>query len=161
MRFPDKLGVVSLTCRGSPNNFAKIYNARDHICDENSKFNFVHVSKTWLWAHVQSFSLQFSQEVQFLQYTNCKTIFWESSRNISKTNPGYSVVLINLFARGPLYQRDCVNFVTFSLSNVSKKVAKSCISHVQISVCISHTVNCPYFSSWLNHSGVADDVRTW
>ena len=40
-----------------------------------SNSNFVCVPKAWLWAHIQSFSLKFSSEVRFLQFTNVERIF--------------------------------------------------------------------------------------
>ena len=54
-----------------------------------SSWNLVCVPKAWLWAHVQSFSLKFSSEVRFLQYTNFKRISWRARKMLVKQPPGY------------------------------------------------------------------------
>ena len=60
-----------------------------------SSWNFVHVPKAWLWAHIQSFSLKFSSEVSFLQYTN----FERLSRWAHKTwNTPWHIQVLKLSA---------------------------------------------------------------
>ena len=59
-----------------------------------SSWNFVRVPKAWLWAHIQSFSLKFSQKVRFLQYTNFKRIFWRDHATLVKQPPGHILLMI-------------------------------------------------------------------
>ena len=52
--------VVSLMFHKLQNNLPKMYNARNHIYGENFKLKLLCVPKAMLWAHIQSFSLNFS-----------------------------------------------------------------------------------------------------
>ena len=52
-----------------------------------SSWNFVHVPEARLRAHVQSFSLKFSQEVWFLQYTHFGRTFWRTYETHTHTIP--------------------------------------------------------------------------
>ena len=78
--------VVVLNALSSPeNNFAKTYNARNHIFVVGlSNWNCVLVPKARLWAHVYSLSLKFSWEVRFLQYTHFERIFWWARETLAK-----------------------------------------------------------------------------
>ena len=77
-------GCFTNVSRALQNNLAKIHNTRNHIYDENFKLKL----ETWLWAHVQSFSLKFSSQVLFLQYTNSERIFWRVRETLVKQPPG-------------------------------------------------------------------------
>ena len=84
------LGVVSLTfCE-----LSKIISRRYTMPEMTfmvriSSWNFVRVPKAWLWAHVQSFSLKFSLQVWFLQYTSFERIFWRARETLVKQPPGF------------------------------------------------------------------------
>ena len=77
-------GCFTNVSRALQNNLAKIHNTRNHIYGENFKLKLC----TWLWAHVQRFSLKFSSQVLFLQYTNFKRIFWRARETLGKQHPG-------------------------------------------------------------------------
>ena len=81
-------GVVSLTFRELSKIILRKYTMPEiTFALRISSWNFVRVPKAWLWVQVQSFSLQFSQKVRFLQNTTFERISWESSQNVSETTP--------------------------------------------------------------------------
>ena len=82
----ERQGVVSLTFR----EFSKIISQKytiPEITFSGDNFKLKLCTCAWLWAHVKSFSLKFSQEIRFLQYTNFKRIILESLQNVSETTP--------------------------------------------------------------------------
>ena len=83
------LGVVSLTFH----ELSKIISRKYTILEITfmvriSSWNFVRVLKAWLWAQLQSFSLKFSWELRFLQYTIFKRISWRARETLVKQPPG-------------------------------------------------------------------------
>ena len=82
-------GVVSLTFRELSKIISRKYTTPEITFTVRiSSWNFVRVPKAWLWAHVQSFSLKFSSQVLFLQYTNFERIFWRARETLVKQPPG-------------------------------------------------------------------------
>ena len=83
-----ELGVVSLTFRDLSKIILQKYTIPEiTFMMRISSWNFVCVPKAWLWAHVQSFSLKFSSEVWFLQYTNFEIISWRARETLVKQPP--------------------------------------------------------------------------
>ena len=79
------LGVVSLTfCELSQIISWKYTMPEIIFMVRISSWNFVRTPKAWLWAHVQSFSMKFSSEVRFMQYTNFERIFWRARETFVK-----------------------------------------------------------------------------
>ena len=75
-------GCFTNVSRAPQNILAKIHNTRNHIYCEN--FNL----KICTCAHVQSFSLKFSSQVLFVQYTNFERIVWRARERLVKQPPG-------------------------------------------------------------------------
>ena len=88
---PSKL-LLMIWCRQEPvswalqNNVVKIYNAENYIYRENYKLKLC-MCAARLWAHIPSFSLKLSSEVQILHYTNFKMIFWRARKTLMKHTP--------------------------------------------------------------------------
>ena len=84
-------GVVSLTFRELSKIISRKYTTPEITFTVRiSSWNFVRGPKAMLWAHVQSFSLKFSSQVLFLQYTNFERIFWRARETLVKQPPGPS-----------------------------------------------------------------------
>ena len=67
------------------NNIAKIWNNINHIYSENFKMKQdVHVPKAW-----QSFSLTFSQEIRYVQYTHFERMSWRARKTLVKHPPAF------------------------------------------------------------------------
>ena len=82
-------GTVSLTFRELPKIFSRKYTTPEiTFMVRISIWKFVRVPKARLWAHVQSFSLKFSSQVLFVQYTNFERIFWRARETLVKQPPG-------------------------------------------------------------------------
>ena len=82
------LGVVSLTFHELSKIISRKYTMPEITFTVRvSSWNFVCVPKAWLWTHVQSFSLKFSSEVRFLQYTNFERISWRVRETLVKQPP--------------------------------------------------------------------------
>ena len=85
-------GAVSLTFRELSKEILRKYTMpKIPFMVKISSWNFVRVPKAWLWAHLQSFSLKFSQ-VRFLRYTNFERKFWRARETLVKRPPGFPCV---------------------------------------------------------------------
>ena len=83
------LGDVSLTFRELPKILSRKYTTPEiTFMVRISIWKFVRVPKARLWAHLQSFSLKFSSQVIFMQYTNFEIIFWRAREMLVKQPPG-------------------------------------------------------------------------
>ena len=81
--FGDPGGCFTNILRAPQNILAKIDNTINHIYGE--KFNLkICTCAQRLWAHVHSFSLKFSSQVLFVQYTNFERIFWRARETLVK-----------------------------------------------------------------------------
>ena len=86
---PMYQGVVSLTFRELSKLISRKYTTPEILfMIRILSWNFVHVHKAWVWAHVQSFSLKFWSQALFLQYTNFERIFWRARETFVKQPPG-------------------------------------------------------------------------
>ena len=84
-----QLGVVSLTFRELSKIISRKYTTpKITFTVRISSWKFVRVPKAWPWAHVQSFSLKFSEEVQLLQCTNFERMSWRARETLVKQPPG-------------------------------------------------------------------------
>ena len=75
-----------------------------------------------LWAHVRSFSLKFSSQVLFVQYTNVEIFFWGARETLVKQPPDAFPVLV----RKEGVAVDCADlqcFLVDNLCNVGIRVA--------------------------------------
>ena len=80
--FEDQ-GAVSRTFRELPKTFSQKYTTPEiTFMVRISIWKFVRVPKARLWAHVQSFSLKFSSNVLFVQYTNFERSFWRARETL-------------------------------------------------------------------------------
>ena len=83
--------AVSLTFRKLPKIFSRKYTTPEiTFMVRISIWKCVRVPKARLWAHVQSFSLKFSSQVLFVEYTNFERIFWRARETLVKQPPGSS-----------------------------------------------------------------------
>ena len=83
-------GAVSLTFCELPKILSRKYTTPEiTFMVRISIWKFVRVPKARLWAYVQSFSLKFSSQVLFMQYTNFERIFWRARETLVKQPPGY------------------------------------------------------------------------
>ena len=112
-------GAVSLTFRELPKTFSRKYTTPEiKFMVRISIWKFVRVPKARLWAHVQSFSLKYSSQVLFVQYTNFERIFWRARETLVKQSPGSHFT--NGFAIGiQIRRRICfnVNLLLFIISD--------------------------------------------
>ena len=84
-------GCFTNVSRAPQNILAKIHYTRNHIYGENFNLKICTCAQSKAWAHVQSFSLKFSSQVLFVQYTNFEIIFWRARETLVKQPPGTSV----------------------------------------------------------------------
>ena len=83
-------GVVSLTFHELSKIISRKYTMPEITFTVRiPSWSFVCVPKAWLWAHVQSFSLKFSLEIRFLQYTNFERISWRARETLVKQPAGH------------------------------------------------------------------------
>ena len=81
-------GAVSLTFRELPKIFSRKYTTPEiTFMVIISIWKFVRVPKARLSAHLQCFSLKFSSQVLFVQYTNFEIIFWRARETLVKQPP--------------------------------------------------------------------------
>ena len=115
------LGVVSLTFRELSKIISRKYTTPEMTFTVRiSSWNFVRVPKALLRAHVQSFSLKFSSQVLFLQYTNFERIFWRARETLVKQPPGSQLLFPAIFLTriNSLFPEICLLFeVKFSTIN--------------------------------------------
>ena len=90
-------GVVSLTFRELSKTISRKYTMSEiTFMVRIWSWNFVHVPKAWLWAHIQIFSFKLSYEVRFLQYTNFERISWRAHKRLVKQPPGSTGIAMTL-----------------------------------------------------------------
>ena len=94
-------GVVSLTFRELPKIFSRKYTTPEiTFMVRISIWKFVRVPKARLWALLQSFSLKFSSQVPFVQYTNFERSFWRARETLVKQPPGFPGIVLLTFRQG-------------------------------------------------------------
>ena len=78
------------------------------------------------WNYAQSFSLKFSQEVRFLQYTNFERKFWRAHEMLVKQPPGLQQGMV--FALWYFQNIPCLNVsITFM---IYKHSGRQCVEYV-------------------------------
>ena len=107
--FGMQLGPVSLTFCELP----KIFSGKYTTPEITFMVKICMCAQRKLWAHVQSFSLKFSSQVLFVQYTNFEIIFWRAGETLVKQPPDAFPVLVRKEGAAV----DCAHLQCFLVDN--------------------------------------------
>ena len=157
------LGAVSQTFRELSKIISRKYTMPEiTFMMRISSWNLVHVAKAW--AHMQSFSLKFTQEVWFLQYTNILLSLWNVSETPSDLHMSFRDFTTEWHGRAPggrfKNTYELLNLRALKISKLHKNHIFQCVGKI---FCVEfQKVPLKFHTKYLTHTlKDVDFIHIW